>query len=184
MSGALQFSGNGNPGVRLNNLTTAQQNALTAGAGTIIFNTSLGVPSFYSGSSWFALNTAYNAGTGKLQYYNGSAWVNISISGSSVSAPVTVTGGNYTMLAADSLVLCNGLTSAPGMEIQLPTSPVAGQVYWIKSINPSYGTGVWASNGNIDGTAYSSTAFLYVLNYLQSAAFVYDGTNWWNVARN
>lgn len=187
MSGVLQFSGNGNPGVRLNNLTTVQQNALTAGAGATIFNTSLGVPSFYNGSGWFALNTAYNTSTGKLQYFNGSAWANITFSGlggSSVSAPVTVTGGSYTMLATDSLVLCKGLTAAPGMEIQLPVSPVAGQVYWIKSINSSYGTGIWASNGNIDGTAYNSTSFSYVLNYLQAAAFVHDGTNWWNVARN
>lgn len=48
----LSFSGSGHAGVRLNNLTTAQRDALTPSAGDFVFNTTTNVPNFYNGSAW------------------------------------------------------------------------------------------------------------------------------------
>lgn len=51
-TGLLQFSGTGHAGLKLNNLTTAQKNTLTASAGMIVFDTDLARLQVYNGSAW------------------------------------------------------------------------------------------------------------------------------------
>ncbi|MEK7537082.1 MAG: hypothetical protein AAB584_01415, partial [Patescibacteria group bacterium] len=52
ISNLLSFSGTTHPGLRLNNLTTVQRDALTVGAGTTIFNTTDTKMQVYNGTSW------------------------------------------------------------------------------------------------------------------------------------
>jgi hypothetical protein len=57
-----QFEGTDHPGLRLNNLTTTQRDALTgsggAKAGDAIYNTTTGLINVYSGSAWLPDGTA------------------------------------------------------------------------------------------------------------------------------
>jgi len=57
-TGALQFSGTGHEGIRLNSLTTTQRDALTAVAGMIIFNSTTNNIEGYDGTSWVDLTAA------------------------------------------------------------------------------------------------------------------------------
>lgn len=52
MTGNLSWSGTTIAGIRLNNLTTTQQNALTGAAGQTIWNTTLSAITTYDGSAW------------------------------------------------------------------------------------------------------------------------------------
>jgi hypothetical protein len=54
LTGLLQFSGTGHAGMKLNNLTTAQRNALTPAAGMAIYNSTLATPQMYS-AAWETL---------------------------------------------------------------------------------------------------------------------------------
>jgi hypothetical protein len=177
MTGGLGFSGAGNPGLTLNNLSNTQQGALTAGAGTVVYNTTETVPSYYNGSSWIPLNVIYNVGTGRLQFNNGSGFTNIGVSGvgggGGASAPVTKTS-NYTMAASDSLVIA----AAQSITITLPTSPVAGQMYCVKG---HFGTGTSSVAPNTGQTIDTSTTPL-VLNPLGAYTLINDGTNWWIIS--
>ncbi len=72
MTGALSFSGTTNPGIRANNLTTVQRDALTPAEGMVIMNTTEGVLQKYETGAWasFASGSVSNASTtvaGKLE---------------------------------------------------------------------------------------------------------------------
>lgn len=54
-TGLLQFSGTGHAGLKLNNLTTAQKNALSASAGMCVFDTDLSRFQFHNGTAWKSL---------------------------------------------------------------------------------------------------------------------------------
>jgi len=60
MTGALTFSGTTHPGIRLNNLTTTQRDAMTPLTGYTIWNTTTGQAEAYSGSAWGALGSSGN----------------------------------------------------------------------------------------------------------------------------
>lgn len=51
-TGPLDFAGTGHAGLRLNNLTTAQRDALTPPKGCSIFNTTTGRAETYNGTAW------------------------------------------------------------------------------------------------------------------------------------
>lgn len=51
-TGLLQFGGGGHAGIRLNNLTTTQRDALTGAAGMVIWNTTDGRMQLHNGTSW------------------------------------------------------------------------------------------------------------------------------------
>lgn len=53
----VSFSGTTNPGLIVSNLTTTQRDALTATAGTIIFNTTTSKLNVYSGVAWEAVTS-------------------------------------------------------------------------------------------------------------------------------
>lgn len=53
-SGPVSFSGTTHTGIRLNNLTTTQRDALTGAAGMAIWNTTTGRMQVYTGSAWTA----------------------------------------------------------------------------------------------------------------------------------
>jgi hypothetical protein len=55
MTGELDFSGTTNPGLRVNNLTTAQRTALTPSNGTIVYDTTIGEMYQYIGGAWSAM---------------------------------------------------------------------------------------------------------------------------------
>lgn len=59
MTGLLQFSGTGHAGLRMNNLTTAQRNALTPSAGMKVWDTDLGCECVYTGTFWRYMITKY-----------------------------------------------------------------------------------------------------------------------------
>lgn len=54
-TGLLQFSGTGHAGLKLNNLTTAQKNALSASAGMCVFDTDLSRIQLHNGTAWKSL---------------------------------------------------------------------------------------------------------------------------------
>lgn len=53
-TGLIQFSGTGHAGLRLNNLTTTQRDALTPSAGMAIWNTTTSRLNIHNGTSWSA----------------------------------------------------------------------------------------------------------------------------------
>lgn len=57
LSGLLNFSGTTHAGIRLNSLTTTQRNALTAGAGDFLLNTTLNQFQGYVSGAWVSLAT-------------------------------------------------------------------------------------------------------------------------------
>lgn len=72
-TGLQQFSGTTHAGIRLNNLTTAERDALTGAAGMAIWNTT----------------------DGRLQLHNGSAWTSgmVRLSGDTMTGALTITQG-------------------------------------------------------------------------------------------
>ena len=57
MTGAITFSGTDHPGIRLNNLTTTQRNAMTPLAGYTIWNTTSAQVEAYTGGEWAAVGS-------------------------------------------------------------------------------------------------------------------------------
>ena len=57
LSGLLNFSGTTHAGIRLNSLTTTQRNALTAGVGDFLLNTTLNQLQGYVSGAWVSLAT-------------------------------------------------------------------------------------------------------------------------------
>ncbi len=51
-SGLISFSGTNHAGIKINNLTTAQRDALTPAAGMTIFNTTVSKMQVYNGTTW------------------------------------------------------------------------------------------------------------------------------------
>lgn len=74
LTGALAFSGTGHAGVRLNNLTTTERDALTPAAGQLVWNTTTGRANIYSGSAWQAgwVRLAGDTMTGALAIASGT----------------------------------------------------------------------------------------------------------------
>ena len=74
-TGLIQFSGTGHAGLRLNNLTTTQRDALTPSAGMAIWNTSTGRLNIHNGTSWSAgmVRLAGDTMTGALNITAGTA---------------------------------------------------------------------------------------------------------------
>jgi hypothetical protein len=66
MTGMLNFTGTGNAGIQLSNLTDTQRAALSALDGMLIYNTTLSAIQYYNGA-WLTLATGGNAA-----WYNGS----------------------------------------------------------------------------------------------------------------
>ena len=64
LSGLLNFSGTTHAGIRLNSLTTTQRNALTAGAGDFLLNTTLGQFQGYAAGVWGTFATLEAASSG------------------------------------------------------------------------------------------------------------------------
>ncbi len=76
MTGMLNFSGTGNAGIQLSNLTDTQRAGLSALDGMLIYNTTLSCLQYYNGA-WLNVGTGGNAG-----WWNGSG------------APASTTGNN------------------------------------------------------------------------------------------
>ncbi len=79
-----QFSGTDHAGLRLNNLTTTQRDALTGAAGMVIWNTTDGRMQLHNGTSWTSgmVRLAGDTMTGQLQIAQGTL---------TSSAPLSVT---------------------------------------------------------------------------------------------
>lgn len=95
MFGGLDFSGTTNPGLTVNNLTTAQRIALTATNGTIVYDTDIGELFQYIAGAWSAVSagsTQPNASTtvaGKVEIAT-QAEVNAGTDAGGTGAIVTV----------------------------------------------------------------------------------------------
>ena len=111
MTGMLNFTGTGDAGLQLNNLTDMQKTALSAANGMLVYNTTLSALQFYNGA-WLTLGignasawengagTPNNANGNNGDYYlntaNGSvyqksagAWAVIYAGGAALNGPVT-----------------------------------------------------------------------------------------------
>lgn len=73
MTGALTFSGTTHPGIRLNNLTSTQRDAITPLTGYTIWNTTTGQAEAYSGSAWGALGGGSSSLTSTYVGYGSGA---------------------------------------------------------------------------------------------------------------
>ncbi len=91
LSGLIKFSGTTHAGIRTNNLTTNQKNALTPAAGMIIYDTSIGRIQSYEGSSWAShVRLAGDTMTGPLLIAAGSS----AVSAPPLTVTQTWTGGS------------------------------------------------------------------------------------------
>lgn len=87
-TGLLQFSGTGHAGLKLNNLTTTQKNALSASAGMCVFDTDLSRFQFHNGTAWKSfVRLDGDTMTGQL--------IN-STNGAASTPPLTLTGTFFT----------------------------------------------------------------------------------------
>src|SRR5204862_6656675 len=107
--------------------------------------------------------------------------------GGSVSSPIRVVTGNYTLANDDYTVLCNNTSGVNPVIITPPAAAASnkGRVYIVKRVNPNVG-GTAADNcevANLNGPAGN-----VVLNapgalttYQTGVTIQSDGTGWWIV---
>jgi hypothetical protein len=131
------FTGADHPGLRLNNLTSTQRDALAgsglAKAGDIIFNTTTGGAEVYDGSAWDAMPTVLSAT--EMGYLDGASSTptasKVTVATSSGWAawrrPVVEDGASVVLSAADSGALCI-FDKIDGALFTLPT-PAIGLWY-------------------------------------------------------
>jgi hypothetical protein len=103
LTGLLQFSGTTHAGIRLNNLTTAQRDALTPTAGMLIYNTTLS----------------------RLEVYQGGAWVDfVKLNGDTLTGLLQFSGTGHAGLKLNSLTSAqrDALTPSNGMVIYNSTT--------------------------------------------------------------
>lgn len=119
MTGLLQFSGTTNPGIKMNSLTTAQRDALSAANGEVIYNTT----------------------TSELNVYQGGAWVAIASGSTQPNGSTTVAGKYQTATVAQQLAAtATGSTGAqlvPVTANMVTTSAGAGDAGKIAVLNAS-----------------------------------------------
>jgi hypothetical protein len=132
-----QFTGTDHPGLRLNNLTSTQRDALTgsgaAKSGDIIWNTTTTAVEFYDGSNWLILPN--NLDATEFGYVNGasstptaSKAVIATASGwQAIRRPVVEDGAGVVLGAVDSGALCI-FDKVDGALFTLPT-PAIGLWY-------------------------------------------------------
>ncbi len=138
MTGDLDFSGADHAGLRLNNLTTAQRDAVApALAGMLIYNTTTGVPNAYAAGSWQALLADKTA--------------NAIASPAIGSTPLTLNQFSLGQTAALlRLALGNpaGNAGFAGILWERPSSVSANSIPWRAVVNQSYlpGAGVGGAN--------------------------------------
>ena len=94
LTGLLQFSGTGHAGLKLNSLTTTQRDALSASAGMLVYNTSVGALNYYD-TAWRTI--AGRAGNGIDLATSGTISVIISGSTTYTANRVLHTGGTTTI---------------------------------------------------------------------------------------
>lgn len=88
LTGLLNFSGTTHAGIRLNSLTTVQRDALTAGAGDFLFNSTLSQFQGYTGAAWQSMaGLTSNTFTGQQI---------LSTAGAASTPPLTLTGAFFT----------------------------------------------------------------------------------------
>lgn len=107
MSGPLVFSGTTNAGIKLNNLTTAQRNALTGAAGMAVYDTTIGSPMFYT-TAWKQPVTSINTLTGDvtLTTTNVAQGSNLYMTNTGVTGqPLTGLAGGFSAITATDTIL-------------------------------------------------------------------------------
>jgi len=108
--------------------------------------------------------------------------------GGSVSSPIRVVTGNYTLANDDYTLLCNNATGAAPVTITPPAAAASnkGRVYIVKRVNPNVsGTNDDCVVANVDGVAGNvvlggPSPGLLTTN-LSGVTIQSDGTQWWIV---
>lgn len=128
--GLFQFTGTDHAGIRLNNLTTAQKNALTPATGMIVFDTDLARFQFYNGSAWVSMvRTTGDTMTGTLTVPQ----VTLGTSGNLIGGVNTVE--QYNSTSAQTFNVYNTRSSATSFEL--------GSIRWaanIMEVGPFFGS--------------------------------------------
>jgi hypothetical protein len=114
------------------------------------------------------------AQSGKFLTTNGTALSWGEVAGG-LSASVVVATANYTVLAANNIVVVNKSTGS-ATTITLPTGPATGQIHIIKDGKGDAATNnitIQGNGKNIDGAASRVVSFNY-----GAVSLVYNGTQW------
>lgn len=139
MTGALAFSGTTHAGLRLNNLTTAQRDAISSpGAGATVWNTT----------------------TSRVNVHNGSAWTEgfVRLAGDTMTGALAVAAGSTTSAALSASQTWNsGGTTCQGLllEITDTASAAASLVACLKVGSTTVFEVSKSGDLASDGTAYS-----------------------------
>ncbi len=152
VAGPLDFAGTNHAGVTLNNLTTAQRNALTPTPGMAIFNTTTGQQEVYSGTAWVAGGGAGPQGPQGPQGIQG------------VAGPTGPTGATGATGAQGATGPAGGTGPAGATGPGVPPGGATGQVL-AKSSGSDYATGWVSPSGggaslNLALADYAATARL------------------------
>lgn len=137
MTGLLSFTGTTHPGIRLNQLTTAQQDAMTPLSGYFIGNTTTGLPSYYNGSAWITLGGGSNRTIADLStVLSTSTWTLVSGTdyyGSTSAARTIVLPGSPT--AGDLINITQLIVTSGPITVTLPMVYRAGTASTTTSIS-------------------------------------------------
>jgi hypothetical protein len=183
MTGLLQFTGTTHAGIRLNNLTTVERDAIASPqAGMTIWNTT----------------------AARLQLHNGSAWTAgmVRLDGDTMTGALTIGVGTNSPTSAAGLALTNATAATAGVQSASPLLTLTGQgwkttataasqsVAFLTSVLPVQGTtaptGSWRLQSSINGaTAIDrltlntsvGTLTLGSTSGSNSTAFVIQGTD-------
>jgi hypothetical protein len=158
-----------------------------------VLNQNTSVP--FGGASNFALSFGDNVGPGPSANVKLGNTAGISATqtanaqfGGSVSSPIRVVTGNYTLANDDYTVLCNN-TAAAGPVIITPPAAAAsnkGRIYIVKRVNPNAsGTNDRCEVANVDGVAGNVVLRGpnpgLLTTDVSGVTIQSDGTQWWIV---
>lgn len=168
MSGPLVFSGTTNAGVVLSNLTTTQRLALSATAGMVVYDTTLGNPMLYIAGAWKQPVTSINTLSGDVTLTTdavtqGSTNLYMTNAGVIGQLLTGINTSSYTAVtSADSILVAIGKLAK-----NAAVSAGAGTVTSIAMSVPSI--------LNITGTPITSSGTLALTVASQNAATVWAG---------
>jgi hypothetical protein len=158
-----------------------------------VLNQDTSVP--FGGTSNFALSFGDNVGPGPSANVKLGNTAGISATqtanaqfGGSVSSPIRVVTGNYTLANDDYTVLCNNTAGAAPVTITPPAAAASnkGRIYIVKRVNPNVsGTNNNCEVANLDGVGgnvvLSGPNPALLSTNLSGVTIQSDGTQWWIV---
>lgn len=159
VGGNLRFGLTTQAGLRLNNLTTVQRDALTAGAGDLIWNTTTLTEDVYSGAAWLSRQAISYAAVANSNYVI-AAPVNV-VAYTSIAATRTVTLPAASAVPTGSSITVMDLSGSLSSSIGITVAPQGGDTVngsTSQTLKTSYGVFRFISDGTSKWTATMSAA--------------------------